>query len=63
MDMNINQVPLEIFYIYFSPYTAHAIEVNGLRFPTVEHAYQCARYNDKKITVSGILERTARVKT
>lgn len=40
---------LEIFYIYFSPYTAHAIEIDGLVYPTVEHAYQCARYTDKKI--------------
>lgn len=41
--------PLEKFAIYFSPYSAHAIEVNGLVFPTVEHAYQCARYTDPKI--------------
>lgn len=44
-----NTLPLEIFYIYFSPYTAHAINIDGLVFPTVEHAYQCARYTDKKI--------------
>lgn len=43
-------LPLKIFYIYFSPYTSHAIEVNGAIYPTVEHAYQCARYTDKKIT-------------
>ncbi len=42
-------LPLEIFYIYFSPYTAHAININGVIFPTVEHAYQCARYTDPKI--------------
>jgi ribA/ribD-fused uncharacterized protein len=42
-------LPLEIFYIYFSPYTAHAIDVKGVVFPTVEHAYQCARYTDPKI--------------
>ncbi len=41
--------PLEKFAIYFSPYTAHAIEINGIVFPTVEHAYQCQRYTDKKI--------------
>jgi ribA/ribD-fused uncharacterized protein len=40
---------LEIFYIYFSPYTAHVISVDGVTFPTVEHAYQCARYADPKI--------------
>jgi len=42
-------LPLEIFYIYFSPYTAHAIEVDGVAYPTVEHAYQCARYTDPEI--------------
>ncbi len=42
-------LPLEIFYIYFSPYTAHAIEIDGVVFPTVEHVYQCARYTDPKI--------------
>lgn len=42
-------LPLEIFYIYFSPYTAHAIELDGQVFATVEHAYQCQRYTDKKI--------------
>ena len=43
------KLPLEIFYIYFSPYTAHAIEIDGVVYPTVEHAYQCARYIDKNI--------------
>ncbi len=42
-------LPLEIFYIYFSPYTSHAVEVDGVLYPTVEHAYQCARYTDEKI--------------
>lgn len=42
-------LPLEIFYIYFSPYTSHAIEVDGIVYPTVEHAYQCQRYTDQKI--------------
>ncbi|HEY4515598.1 MAG TPA: NADAR family protein [Candidatus Paceibacterota bacterium] len=42
-------LPLEIFAIYLSPYTAHAIEVDGVLYPTVEHAYQCQRYTDKKI--------------
>lgn len=41
--------PLEKFAIYFSPYSAHAIEVDGVVFPTLEHAYQCSRYEDKKI--------------
>ena len=42
-------LPLEIFYIYFSPYTAHALETAGVVYPTVEHAYQCRRYTDQKI--------------
>ncbi len=42
-------LPLEIFYIYFSPYTAHAIEIDGVIYPSVEHAYQCQRYTDQKI--------------
>jgi len=43
-------LPLKIFYIYFSPYTAHAVNLDGVIYPTVEHAYQCQRYTDKKIT-------------
>ena len=42
-------LPLEIFYIYFSPYTAHALEIGGVVYPTVEHAYQCARYTESEI--------------
>lgn len=37
------------FYTYFSPYTAHAIRLNGVTYPTTEHAYQCLRYNDQGI--------------
>lgn len=48
-------LPLEIFYIYFSPYTAHALEIDGLVYPTVEHAYQCQRYTDQKI-IAEIIE-------
>lgn len=39
----------ELFAIYFSPYTAHAIEIDGIMYPTIEHAYQCARYTDGKV--------------
>ena len=42
-------IPLEIFAIYFSPYSAHAIEVDNEVYPTVEHAYQCSRYTDNQI--------------
>ena len=41
--------PLEKFFIYFSPYTAHQIEIEGQVYPTVVHAYQCQRYTDLKI--------------
>ncbi len=44
-----NRLPLEIFAIYLSPYSAHAIEVDGKVFPTLEHAYQCQRYTDDSI--------------
>ncbi len=54
----MKKLPLEIFYIYFSPYTAHAIEIDGVVYPTVEHAYQCARYTDKKIIAEIINARS-----
>ncbi len=41
--------PLEKFYIYFSPHTAHTININGTIYPTVEHAYQALKYTDPKI--------------
>ena len=53
--------PLEKFFIYFSPYTAHAIEINGVVFPTVEHAYQCQRYKDQNI-INEILSARSAVK-
>src|SRR3989344_1630673 len=42
-------LPFELFAIYFSPYTAHAVEIEGVLYATVEHAYQCLRYDDEKI--------------
>lgn len=42
-------LPLEIFFIYFSPYTAHSLKIDGAVYSTVEHAYQCSRYTDQKI--------------
>jgi len=38
-----------IFHIYFSPYTGHALKIGGVRYATLEHAYQCARYDDERI--------------
>lgn len=43
-------LPLEIFVTYFSAYSAHAVEYQGVVYPTVEHAYHCQRYDDPKIT-------------
>ncbi len=54
-------LPLEIFYIYFSPYTSHAIQVDGVMYPTVEHAYQSSRYIDQKI-IDEIRNATSPVK-
>lgn len=54
-------LPLEIFFIYFSPYTAHAIELDGVVYPTVEHAYQCLRYDDGEI-IKEILSARSPVK-
>ncbi len=45
----MNTLPLEIFAIYFPPYSAHQIEIDGVVYPTMEHAYQCERYTDPKI--------------
>ena len=56
-----NKLSLEVFYIYFSPYTAHAIEIDRVLYPTVEHAYQCLRYTDSKI-IAEILKATSPVK-
>lgn len=47
--LSMEKVPPEIFAIFFSPYTAHAIDVDGVMYATVEHAYQCARYTDEKV--------------
>lgn len=44
-----DRLPDTVFAIYFSPYTAHAIEIDGVVYPTMEHAYQCSRYADDAI--------------
>ena len=57
----MEKLPLHVFYIYFSPYTSHAIKLNNILYPTVEHAYQCMRYDDQKI-IQEILSATSPVK-
>ncbi len=47
--MNKEIVPLERFAVYFSGFSAHAIEYEGVLYPTVEHAYHCLRYEDETI--------------
>jgi ribA/ribD-fused uncharacterized protein len=54
-------VSQDIFITYFSAYSAHAIEYEGTRYPTVEHAYHCQRYGDQKI-VREILESSSPLK-
>lgn len=39
----------EIFAVYFSGYSAHAIDFGGALYPTVEHAYHCQRYTNPAI--------------
>lgn len=38
-----------VFALYFSAYSPHAIEVDGVLYPTVEHACHCQRYSEKEI--------------
>ena len=44
--MQSDRVASDIFAIYFSNFSAHQVEYKGLLYPTVEHAYHCARYNN-----------------
>lgn len=44
-----NTLASDIFIIYFSPFSAHAVAYNGTIYPTVEHAYHCQRYADPVI--------------
>ena len=42
-------LPLDIFVTYFSAYSAHMIEYEGVLYPTVEHAYHCLRFEDEQV--------------
>ncbi|MDQ5953206.1 MAG: N-glycosidase YbiA, partial [Patescibacteria group bacterium] len=57
----MEKLPLHVFFIYFSPYTSHAIKIDGVLYPTVEHAYQCLRYEDPNI-IKEILSATSPMK-
>lgn len=45
----MNDVDAALFAIYFSGFSAHAVEVDGVVYPTLEHAYHCVRYRDPAI--------------
>jgi len=49
MNEEKNRVSAEIFAIYFSPYSAHAISFECKIYPTCEHAYHASRYEDTAI--------------
>ncbi len=44
-----NSFTAELFAIYLSNFSAHAIEYKGHMYPTVEHAYHCMKYTDARI--------------
>jgi ribA/ribD-fused uncharacterized protein len=41
--------PLEGYAKFFSTFSAHAVEFEGVLYPTVEHAYHCQRYADEAV--------------
>jgi N-glycosidase YbiA len=49
-----------VFVTYFSGYSAHAVEYEGILYPTVEHAYHCQRYSDAAITNEILTARSPR---
>lgn len=38
-----------MFALYFSGFSAHALEIDGVIYPTLEHAYHCLRFSDAAI--------------
>ena len=45
----MNEVSAAVFAIYFSGFSAHALEIDGIVYPTLEHAYHCLRFGDQEI--------------
>jgi len=43
------QVPKETFDKYFSCFSQHLLEFNGVEYKTAEHAYHSQRYSDEAI--------------
>jgi len=45
----MKELPSDLFAIYFSGFSAHVIEIDGVLYPTLEHAYHCVRFDDPNI--------------
>lgn len=46
------QIPYyETSYFVFSNFSPHAVTMNGVLYPTAEHAYHAAKFDDEKIKV------------
>lgn len=59
IDPSAPYVPLEIFHVYFSPHSAHAIRLDtGEIFPTMEHAYQASKFGCSDIRDKIRLQRS-----
>ena|SRR5581483_3517556 len=41
--------PLDQYEKFLATFSAHAVEYNGKLYPTVEHAYHAARYDDEAV--------------
>lgn len=57
----MEKVPSDIFAIYFSNFSAHQIEYGGVVYPTVEHAFHCARYSQPEIRAEIMRARSPEV--
>ena len=45
----MNILSQDIFLYYFGSYSAHAITLDNITYPTIEHAYQCSKYEYKDV--------------
>ncbi|HEY6736701.1 MAG TPA: hypothetical protein VI322_03210 [Candidatus Saccharimonadia bacterium] len=45
----MDKLSLDIFVTYFSVYSPHMIELDGVLYPTAERAYHCQRYDGADI--------------
>ena len=42
-------IPDAVYARYFLSFSPHSVEVGGVVYPTLEHAYHCARYDDENV--------------